>query len=54
MISPAYAAGINQLDMNNSGSKQNAYVSPIYSPSACVQSPAYTSQISGSAAKARQ
>lgn len=29
-------------------------VSPAYSPSACIQSPAYTSQVSGSALKARQ
>ena len=38
VVSPAYAAGgLNQMD-GASGAKNmhNAYVSPIYSPSACV------------------
>ena len=55
VVSPAYgAANPGGSSHINSGSKHATYVSPVYSPSACVQSPAYTSQVSGSAMKNRQ
>jgi len=44
VVSPAYVGA----NANGSASGiKNQYVSPIYSPSACIQSPAYTSQVSG-------
>lgn len=55
VVSPAYTATVNAPGSNSAASGSysknpvgaNNFVSPIYSPSAAIQSPAYTSQVSG-------